>query len=82
MNKLESEEGIARDIPFDLAKLLNRANNSAQIRAVDKMINYEVDWNQAYLKHQYLVGNPIYLERILMAVADNAVKFTNPGRRA
>ena len=79
MNKLESEEGIVRDIPFDLAKLLSRANNSAQIQAADKMINYEVDWKQADLKHQYLVGNPIYLERILMAITDNAVKFTNPG---
>ena len=79
MNKLESEQEIVNNMPFDLAKLLNKVNNSAQVQAAEKMINYEVDWNQAYLKHQYLVGNPIYLERILMAIADNAVKFTNPG---
>ena len=31
------------------------------------------------MRHTGLKGNPVYLERILTAVADNAVKFTEPG---
>ena len=38
-----------------------------------------VDWKKGNLKHVYLVGNPAYLERLLTIVADNAVKFTEPG---
>ncbi len=38
-----------------------------------------VDWDRAEIKHMYLSGNPIYLEKLLTAVADNAVKFTKPG---
>ena len=38
-----------------------------------------VDWGKADLNHVDLLGNPVYLERLLTLVADNAVKFTNPG---
>ena len=31
------------------------------------------------MRHTGLKGNPVYLERILTTVADNAVKFTEPG---
>ena len=81
MNKLESEEDIHQNIPFDLAELLNKANASEQKKAADKLIDYVVDWDRAELKHRYLVGNPLYVERLLTVVADNAVKFTNPGGR-
>lgn len=81
MNKLESEEGIHKDIPFDLADLLNRVNTDQQKKAADKLIDYVVDWERADLKYRYLIGNPLYVERLLTAVADNAVKFTNPGGR-
>lgn len=79
MNKLESGEYSDQKIPFNLAQLLNRANNDEQIKAEEKQVDYVVDWDRADLKHMYLVGNPVYLEKVLGMVADNAVKFTNPG---
>ena len=79
MNKLEFEEFSDQELPFDLAELLSRANTDKQILAQEKNINYVVNWEKSDMKHICLKGNPVYLERILAAVADNAVKFTEPG---
>ena len=79
INKLESDDSVHQTMTFDLTELLNRSNTSKQIMAEDKNVDYVVDWDKANLKHIYLAGNPIYLERLLSTVADNAVKFTNPG---
>lgn len=79
INKLESDDSVRQTITFDLTELLNRANTSKQIMAQEKNVDYVVDWEKADLKHICLTGNPIYLERLLTTVADNAVKFTNPG---
>ena len=79
MNKLESGEFVEQKVPFNLAGLLNRTNNDKQILAEKKQVDYVVDWEKSDMRHMYLVGNPVYLEKILDAVSDNAVKFTNPG---
>lgn len=79
MSKLEAGEYIEQEITFDLTDLLSRANNEKQIQATEKGIEYVVDWDRAEIKHMYLSGNSIYLEKLLTAVTDNAVKFTKPG---
>lgn len=79
MNKLEAEEETDLNISFDLAELLSQTNADKQGQAVEKQIDYVVDWSRAGLKHQYLIGNPLYVGRLLTAVVDNAIKFTNPG---
>ena len=79
MNKLEAEEETDLNISFDLAELLSQTNADKQGQAVEKQIDYVVDWSRAGLRHQYLVGNPLYVGRLLTAVVDNAIKFTNPG---
>ena len=79
MSMLEAGEFVEREITFDLTDLLSRANNEKQIQATEKGIEYVVDWDRAEIKHMYLSGNPIYLEKLLGAIADNAVKFTRPG---
>ena len=79
MNKLESGDVIGQEITFNLAELLSGANTDKQILAQEKNIEYVVDWGRGDLKHMDLVGNPVYLEKILTIVTDNAVKFTEPG---
>lgn len=79
INKLEAGDLIDQEITFDLTDLLNRANTDKQIEASDKNVDYIVDWGRADIKHMYLCGNPIYVERLLTTVSDNAVKFTQPG---
>ena len=79
MSKLESGDIIEQELDFDLTEVLSRANTDKQILAEEKNIDYVVEWKKGNLKHVYLVGNPAYLERLLTIVADNAVKFTEPG---
>ena len=79
MNKLESGAPFEQKVNFDLTKVLNRANIDKQMQAEKKQITYAVDWTLSDLKHIYLMGNPFYLERLLTVIADNAVKFTQPG---
>ena len=79
MNKLETEQFVENDIPFNLAEVLNRVNTEQQKHACEKKIDYVVDWEKSELNHMYLTGNPVYIEKLLMVITDNAVKFTKPG---
>ena len=79
MNKLESGDIVDQEIPFELTDLLNRANVAKQTQAVEKDVEYVVDWEKSSILHTHLLGNPVYVERLLTIVCDNAVKFTNPG---
>lgn len=79
MNKLETEQFVENDIPFNLASVLNRVNTDQQMQAGKKKIDYVVDWEKSELNHMYLTGNPIYIEKLLTVITDNAVKFTKPG---
>ena len=79
MNKLETEKFVENDIPFNLAVVLNRINTDQQMHAGEKKIEYIVDWEKSELNHMYLMGNPVYIEKLLTVITDNAVKFTKPG---
>ena len=79
MNKLEKEQFVENDIPFNLAAVLNRVNTDQQMQAGKKKIDYVVDWEKSELNHMYLTGNPVYIEKLLTVITDNAVKFTKPG---
>ncbi|WP_455720410.1 ATP-binding protein [Agathobacter sp.] len=79
MNKLEAGDLVDQEISFDLTELLSRANREKQTQAEEKNIEYIVDWNRAELKHTYLEGNPVYLERLLTIISNNAIKFTPDG---
>ena len=67
------------DIAFDLTELFGSVNREAQIKAEGKNVSYAVDWERADLPFICLLGNPVYAARLLTAITDNAVKFTEPG---
>lgn len=79
MNKLEAGDIVDQEIAFDLTDILRRANTEKQTEASAKGIDYVVDWQKADIKHMYLEGNPVYLERLLIIISNNAIKFTKPG---
>lgn len=79
MSKLESDEYTEQKIAFNLAEILNRSNTEKQIEAAEKNVDFVVDWENSELNHMYLYGNPVYLERVLTIISNNAVKFTNSG---
>lgn len=79
MSKLEAGDVNVQYMNFDLTEVLSRANTDKQIIAEAKNIEYIVDWNKSDIQHTFLYGNPVYVQRLLTIIADNAVKFTNPG---
>mgnify|MGYP005938662305 FL=1 len=79
MNKLQSGESVNQDITFDIADMLRTVNEAAQIKADEKQIEYIVEWEKSSYTYPYLVGNPLYTERILSILADNAIKFSHIG---
>ena len=79
MNKLESGDIVDQELTFDLTEILSRTNTEKQLQAAEKNIEYIVDWERSELSHILLTGNPVYLERLLNAISDNAVKFTELG---
>ena len=81
MNKLESGDIVDQELTFDLTEILSRSNTEKQLQAAEKNIECIVDWERSELSHILLTGNPVYLERLLNAISDNAVKFTRTRRK-
>ena len=81
MNKLESDEEEVPFINFDIIYLLRGRIEIGEKKAEAKKIEYVLDWNRTSYEHQYLIGNPIYTNRILEVISDNAVKFSEAGSR-
>ena len=79
MTKLESGDIALHEIPFDLIETVIKTNSSYQSLAEEKGIEYVVDWEKTYLKHTSLIGDPVYVEKLMGAILSNAIKFTEPG---
>ena len=79
MNKLQSGDLKDQQLLFDLTKVLRELNQIYDERAAKKGIRYEIDWKNGTYSHSTLVGNPVYLGRILSNIMDNAIKFSQSG---
>ena len=79
MNKLQSGELKDQQLIFDLTEVLRELNQIYDERAAKKGIRYEIDWKNSTYSHTALVGNPVYLGRILSNIMDNAIKFSQAG---
>ena len=78
MNKLQSGDLKDQQLLFDLTMVLQELNQIYDEQAAKKGIRYEIDWKSTY-SHSALVGNPVYLGRILSNIIDNAIKFSQAG---
>lgn len=79
MNKLQSGDLKDQQLTFDLTKVLRELNQIYDERAAKKGIRYEIDCKNGIYSHSTLVGNPVYLGRILSNIMDNAIKFSQAG---
>ena len=79
MNKLQSGDLKDQQLLFDLTMVLRELNKIYDERAAKKGIRYEIDWKNSSYSHSTLVGNPVYLGRILSNIMDNAIKFSQAG---
>ena len=62
MSKLESDEVVLEDIPFNLNSMAAEQN----IRII---------WEEKEVTHWNLIGSPVHVKRILMNILSNAVKY-------
>lgn len=73
MGKLSSGEVTLEDIPFDLCDVIGEVVTVVTPQAKAK--NVEIIVKNDELRHQYLIGSPAHVKRILLNVLGNAVKY-------
>ena len=79
IGKLESSEIVLESVPFDLIPLLMKQLPIVEVQAKENGIKYRGGKEMSVIKHRYLIGSPVYLNRILMNIANNAIKYNRKG---
>ena len=79
MSKLESGKVEPVYEPFDLRRLLREVHNIVESQAVENGIEYRDECDKSHLEHVRLVGCDVYLKRVLINFASNAVKYNREG---
>ncbi|MFR4272372.1 MAG: ATP-binding protein [Blautia faecis] len=73
MSKLESDEVILEEIPFNLSSI------SREVLIVIKQIaaeqNIRIVWEKKEIIHRDLIGSPGHVKRVMMNILSNAVKY-------
>ena len=73
MSKLESDEVILEEIPFQLASIFDEL--LVVIEQIAAKRNIRIVWEKKEVIHWNLIGSPGYVKRILMNILTNAVKY-------
>lgn len=78
ISKLEKKEFVFDDEPFDIVSVLNDQMSAAEAYAAQYGVTVFGGINSS-VEHRYLIGSAHLLNRVLMNVAINAVKYNRPG---
>ena len=73
MSKLESDEVVLEEIPFDLNSICEEVLVVVEQMAAEQ--NVQIVWEKKELMHRNLIGSPGHVKRILMNILSNAVKY-------
>ena len=79
IGKLENSEIILEHKSFDLSALLLKQLPVVKMQARDNGINFEGGKEMSVVRHRYLIGSPTHLNRILMNLASNAIRYNRKG---
>lgn len=79
MGKVESEHLILEERPFDLISILNNVVNVIETSATNRGLTFRGGKDLSTIRHRYFLGSTEYLNRLLMNIASNAVKYNRPG---
>ncbi len=79
MNKLESGQVELEDTPFNLSEVLMSCLTVVGEQAAAAGVKMLGGPHASTIKHRHLIGSPVHLNRILMNLGSNAVKYNNPG---
>ena len=73
MSKLESDEIVLEEIPFNLSKVSKEV--LAVIEQIAAQQNIRIVWEKKEITHRDLIGSPGYVKRVMMNILSNAVKY-------
>jgi signal transduction histidine kinase/CheY-like chemotaxis protein len=77
MSKIESGNVSVHEAPFDFIAVAEKCSSIIRGQLIDKNINFITDFEN--IKHSALIGDALHLERIIINILGNSVKFTNEG---
>ena len=73
MSKLESDEVVLEEIPFNLNSISEEILGVIEHMATEQ--NIRIIWEEKEVTHWNLIGSPVHVKRILMNILSNAVKY-------
>ncbi len=76
ISKMESGIRAEADEPFEIRDILENSITLLSERAEERGIRLILE--EADLQHGRVIGNPLYLQQILMNIIDNGLKYNKP----
>ena len=73
MSKLESDEVVLEEIPFNLNSIFEEILGVIEHMAAEQ--NIRIIWEEKEVTHWNLIGSPGYVKRVMMNILSNAVKY-------
>ena len=73
MSKLESDEIVLEEMPFNLSKIAKEVLVVIEQMAGEE--NIQIVWEKKEIIHQDLIGSSEYVKRVMMNILSNAVKY-------
>ena len=73
MSKLESDEVVLEEIPFNLNSIFEEILGVIEHMVAEQ--NIRIIWEEKEVTHWNLIGSPVHVKRILMNILSNAVKY-------
>ena len=73
MSKLESDEVMLEEIPFNLSGICEEVLVVVEQMAIEQ--NIRIMWEENEIIHRNCIGSPAHVKRILMNIQSNAVKY-------
>ncbi len=76
-SKLEAKKLEIKKVDFNLVELLNNIENLLQIKSYEKGLELKIEYDKS--ESNYLFGDDLRLQQILINLVANAIKFTKKG---
>ena len=77
ISKLESGSLVLEHKSFDMVELLSNNMTVVAMSAYENGVRFEGGVEANTIRHRYLIGSTVYLSRVLMNLASNAIKYNH-----